>query len=122
VKVDVGPLIKMLSLRPTGDLGPYTFYTRYGVRSVFFPRTQPSKPPSPQQTCQRYRWAALARQWQATPPTAKAAWEKLCHDNHLRITALNLFIHYYSRPDLHTIDTLLSHSTVTTDDLFQPFA
>jgi len=96
----------LLGLRPTGDLGPLTFYTTRHRRVVAFPRAPPLTPPSPRQTFQRNSFRAVAWAWTRLTPQRRKDWLDLAKTNHLRITGYNLYVYYQLTGDLKTIKTL----------------
>jgi len=122
MKADVGPLVRLLSFRATGDLGPYTFFTRQGERTVFFLRAPPRKPRTWLQNQNLARWTAIATLWQALTETNRANWTRLAALTHLRITPYNLFVHWQTRPADLTVDTLLRQAGMTWQDLTDPGA
>lgn len=122
MKVDVGPLLRTLSFRATGDLGPYTFYTRQGERTVFFLRAPPRKPRTWMQKQNQYLWVHIAAVWQQLTETNRTNWAKLARLCHLQITPYNLFVHWQARPQDGTVNTLLAQSGMTWADLTDPEA
>lgn len=89
----LGPsLYHMLGFRPTGDLGPFTFYTSQRNSIVFFPKAPPLNPPSYLQTVQRNRFRLAAKQWQALPDLERTNWERVAKTAKLTITGYNLFV------------------------------
>lgn len=96
----------LLGLRPTGDLGPLTFYTTQKRRVVAFPRAPPLSPPSPRQTFQRNKFRACAWAWSFLTPQRRQDWLQLAKTNRLRITGYNLFVYYQLTGDNAAIRTL----------------
>jgi len=96
-------LYKMLGFRPTGDLGPFTFYTSQRNAIVFFPKAPPLNPPSYLQTVQRNRFRRAAKSWQALPELEQQNWERISQTAKLTITGYNLFVWYFLRDGHQTI-------------------
>ena len=100
----LGPsLYHMLGFRPTGDLGPYTFYTSQRNAIVFFPKAPPLNPPSYLQTVQRNRFRRAAKSWQALPEIERQNWELVAQTAKLTITGYNLFVWYSLRDGRSTV-------------------
>ena len=96
-------IYKLLGFRPTGDLGPFTFYTSQRNRIVFFPKAPPLNPPSYLQTVQRNRFRLAAKAWQALPELEKQNWERVTQTAKLTINGYNLFVWYYLRNGESTV-------------------
>jgi hypothetical protein len=97
MKITGTSLYKWLGFRPTGDLGPFTFYTSQRNRIVFFPKAPPLNPPSYHQTVQRNRFRLAAKAWQALPDIEQQNWERVSKTAKLTINGYNLFVWYYLR-------------------------
>jgi hypothetical protein len=94
----LGPkLYHMLGFRPTGDLGPLTYYTSARNKIVFFPKAPPLHPPSYLQTVQRNRYRLAAIAWNDLPEVERLNWEKIAKTAKLTINGYNLFVWYYLR-------------------------
>lgn len=98
--------VSILGFRPTGDLGPLTFYTAKNGKIVVFPRAPPLQPPSQRQRHQRNLFRHAAAVWQTLPGSRRAQWTALARDNYLRITGYNLFVYYQLKHDAAAIRTL----------------
>jgi hypothetical protein len=109
---DKAHLLKLLGLRPTGDLGPYTIYTSKRRATVAFPRSPPMKPPSPKQTLQRHRWKASAAAWANLPQPIRDDWEHAAKRAHITITGHNLFMWFTLAGDRATIQTIEHQSSI----------
>jgi hypothetical protein len=100
----LGPsLYHMLGFRPTGDLGPFTFYTSARNAIVFFPKAPPLNPPSYLQTVQRNRFRLAAKAWQRLPRLEQTNWEAVAKTAKLTITGYNLFVWYFLRNGQATV-------------------
>lgn len=87
----------MMGLRPTGDIGPFTFYTSKRNQFVFFPKAPPLNPPSYLQTVQRNRFRLCAKVWQNLPELERLNWERVTKLAKLTINGYNLFVWYQLR-------------------------
>jgi hypothetical protein len=103
---DKNKLLKLLGLRPTGDLGPYTIYTSKRRATVAFPRSPPTKPASLRQRRQRDKWTAAAQAWAELPSTIREHWLNAAKRAALKITGHNLWIWYALAGDDETIRTI----------------
>jgi len=116
--IDPAVIFRFLAIRPTGDLGPVTFYTTRRGRLVVYPSSPARKPPSRWQIIMRDLWTSAARAWTELTPTARQRWEALAHTCGLRITGYNLWIHYSTKPLAQTIPTLLHQANTDLPTLF----
>lgn len=92
-----GSIWQYLGFRPTGDLGPLTFYTTRRGETVFFPKAPPLNPPSYLQTVQRNRFRTAAKTWKALPELERQNWEAVTRKAKLTINGYNLFVWYLLR-------------------------
>lgn len=99
-------LFRFLGWNTQGDLGPWTFYTAKNQALVFYLRAPPTKPPTPWQVTIREAFAEAAAEWRELPAEAKATWELVTHQAHLRITGLNLFMFWKLTGDDSIIRTI----------------
>lgn len=97
MKLSKPSIYHMLGFRPTGDLGPLTFYTSAKNQIVFFPKAPPLNPPSYLQTVQRNRFRLAAKTWHMLPPAERDNWEHVAKTAKLTINGYNLFVWYYLR-------------------------
>jgi len=97
MKTTGAQLYHMLGFRPTGDLGPFTFYTAKNGAVVFFPKAPPLNPPSYLQTVQRNRFRLAAKTWKTLPEAERQNWERLAKTAKLTINGYNLFVWYFTR-------------------------
>lgn len=103
-------LYHLMGFNPTGDLGPFTFYTKKNGTIVFFLKAPPKTPPTFHQTRQHNLWKAAAIQWQHIAPEIRANWTLTQQRAHLGITGYNLFIYWSTTGDLAAIKTI-QHQT-----------
>ncbi len=109
-------LYHLIGFNPTGDLGPFTFYTKANGTVVWFLKAPPKTPPTPWQLRNMELWTVAAAEWRSMNPTLKAAWHQVQRLAHLGITSYNLWIWFFctnNRPAIRTIEhqtglTLLS--------------
>jgi len=106
MKTDANKLLKLLGLRPTGDLGPYTIYTSKRRATVIFLRSPPQKPPSHRQQAWRSNFSAAAHAWSELTNAQRADWTAAATTCRLRITAYNLWLALSLHPDQPTLDTI----------------
>lgn len=104
-----------LGLRPTGDLGPNTWYTKRRGTIVFFPRSPPKQPPTDRQIRQRQNFTLAAAAWQSLTPATRAAWELATKRLSLSLNGYNLWTWYFHSRDDRAIATIARQSSL---DLF----
>lgn len=92
-------LLPYLGLNFGGDVGGYTIYRSHFGRAIMYPRTFPSKPPSPLQIKQRLRFAAAQQNFMHESPQTKTLWESLTQKLSLCLTGQNLYIRMSLNPD-----------------------
>jgi hypothetical protein len=97
----IDPLLTMLGMAVSGDLGDLTMYTRRDGRLVWFPSTRPAKPPSPPQARARAALRYAATSWQRMTPWQKQRWNKATDAMSLTLTGYNSWVHYYLKADEH---------------------
>jgi hypothetical protein len=103
----------LAGLRFSGDVGPWTCYTDSRLQLVVFDRAPPHKPPSPAQLHQRARFGAAVRNYLASPPSVRDAWEVVVRRLGLPLTGQNLWIALSFAQDAGALDTLVAQSLVT---------
>lgn len=118
MRTEQAALLKTLSLRPTGDIGGFTFYTRQGLRTVFYLKAPPKKPAAYWQRVQRNKWRSAAQLWRQLSPTSRRNWERLAREAQIRITGYNLWIHALCCPHATYIKTIRAKSALSDADLF----
>jgi len=103
----IGPKIwNFLGFRPTGDIGPLTFYTSQRNAIVWFPKAPPLAPPSYLQIVQRNRFRATAKRWTSLPEIERQNWEAVAKKAKLTINGYNLFVWYALRNGEETVQAL----------------
>jgi len=98
---------------PTGDWGPFTFYTSHRRKvTVAYPRAPPKEPPSWKQRFvqQDFRFAAEA--WTMLPNTTKAKWKLAAKQAHLTISGFNFWMYVQLRHDTAAARTVQRQSGV----------
>lgn len=103
-------LASIMGLRPTGDLGPLTWYTKTSGTIVYFPRSPPKCPPTDRQIYQRNQLRRAAIAWQLLDAATRANWEQATKRLSLRLTGYNLWTYYHITGDTSIIDTVSRHS------------
>lgn len=99
-------LLDFLGFRPTGDIGPYTFYTASNGAVIFYPKAPPLTPPTWLQTQQRNRFRFAAAAWRSLTPQTRSDWEIASRQAGLRINGYDLFVHYTLVRNPRTIQTI----------------
>jgi len=103
----IGPKIwNLLGFRPTGDIGPLTFYTSQRNAIVWFPKSPPLAPPSYLQIVQRNRFRTTAKRWTELPEIERQNWETVSKKAKLTINGYNLFVWYALRDGEQTVQAL----------------
>jgi len=95
-----------------GDLGPVTIYRNKRGKVVFFAKTWPHKPGSPDQLAQRQKFIDTATAWQALTPSQRTEWEQATRRASLCLHGYDLFVHWSITGDDQAIRTL-EHQTKT---------
>lgn len=89
-----------------GDFADLTMYRSQRHKFVFFPKTYPDKPPSPDQLLYRDRFRAAAAAWRTLTEDARGNWELVTKRASLCCTGYNLFVFYWMTGDTTAIETL----------------
>lgn len=105
-------LLSYFGLSPTGDFGPFTFYTAKNKKPVWFVKAPPTKPPTDRQLYQRYFFSTIALMWKNLEEDVRANWETASKRAHLRMTGYNLFVWYQAHRDDRIIETIEHQSGV----------
>lgn len=96
----------ILGFRPTGDLGPFTYYTKANGTIVFFPRAPPKTPPTDRQIYQRDNFRLAAMSWKLLPQRTRAKWELATKILSLKLNGYNLWTWFYCSSDHTAIATI----------------
>lgn len=110
MKLPPATISRLLGWRPTGDLGPWTWYTRVNGTVVWFLRAPPTCPPSESQTAQRNVFRQAAAAWSLLPEASKRNWELATRRLSLRLTGYNLWVWYQTTNDYQALQTIQRHS------------
>lgn len=86
------PFLAILGVQFGGDIGGYTIYRNRFGKTVMYPRTTPSKPPSPLQVKQRLRFKIAQQNYMALRQGQKQSWELLTKKLSMCATGQNYFI------------------------------
>jgi len=100
-------ITRLWGLWPTGDFGPFTFYTSHRrQRVVAFLKAPPKTPPSWKQKIAHTRFRDAANLWTLQPKATRDNWTNACKRAGLSITGFNLWMHCRIRNDLTPARTI----------------
>lgn len=105
-------LMAMLGLYSSGDIGPFTCYTKPGKRLVYFLRSPPKVTRSKWQLANIARWKTLARLWRSLSQDERTAWTNAANQANLGITGYNLFLHTHSKANSNTARTIQTRTGI----------
>jgi hypothetical protein len=108
-----GQLVKCMGLRITGDCGPYTFYKSKRGDTVWYPRSPPEGPSSPDQIRWQSLWKNASAAWHALGVAGKRKWIEAARKAYCRDNGYCLFMSQYLRPDLGWKRTLERQTGIT---------
>lgn len=98
---------------PTGDWGPFTFYTSHRRKlTVAYPRSPPKEPPSWKQQIEQTRFADAGHLWSALPITRRDAWRNAAKRCHLSISGFNFFMYVQLKQDWAAARTVQRQSGI----------
>ncbi|MEE9602967.1 MAG: hypothetical protein V3V75_06670 [Thermoguttaceae bacterium] len=103
---------QLFGLRPTGDLGPWTFYFSQRNATVVFLRAPPLQPPSELQRHQRNKFRLVAYVWRDLGLAAQSNWAAAAERAHLSITGYNLFVWYQLTQNRNALATIERQSGI----------
>lgn len=96
----------MLGFQVTGDVGPLTVYTSSRGKKVWFPRSPPLTPASPEQRRTRDRFSQAWYFWSSEPDQVRAAWRAVARRASLSCWGGNLYVSLALKPDAAAVATL----------------
>ena len=105
-------LIHLFGFVAWGDFGPLTMYRSARGRIVAYPKSPPTKPPTPWQISQREAFRAAARLWAIFAPSLKPNWERAAKRLSLKCTGYNLFLFFILKEGEAYIRTLERQSAL----------
>ena len=85
-------LLSMLGWWVSGDLGPWTAYSRAIGDHVWFVKSPPLTPPTVWQQHQRNCFRIAAWSWQRLPQQERDNWREATRRDRTKITHYNLFV------------------------------
>jgi len=98
---------------PTGDWGPFTFYTSHKRKlTVAYLRAPPKEPPSWKQRIEQQRFKNAANLWTLLPDATKRAWTAAAKAAHLTISGFNFWMHCQLRSDFAAALTVQRQSGI----------
>lgn len=97
--MQIKPLVSILGLRVTGDLGPVTMYTSRRGKVVVFDKAPPLTPQTARQLIMRSRWRAAADAWKAMSEADRETWRAAAAAAKLSIPAYQFWIFASTKPN-----------------------
>ena len=96
-----------------GDIAEITIYRSRRGKMVWFPKTYPDKPPSPDQLTQRQKFTDAAQDWQSLTEDQRNKWDLVTRKASLCMTGYNLYVHWHIFQDDDSIHTLEHQTGIT---------
>lgn len=106
-------ILSVLGLQPTGDLADLTAYTTARKKVVWFMKSPPKCPWSPQQIRNRNRWKLIADLWSKLTQEKRDAWNLAARRAHLDLHGYHLWVHWNCIQYEPTIRTIEHQSRIT---------
>lgn len=100
------PMMSLIGLSISGDLGDYTLFKTRRGKLVAYPRTVAGEPPSAPQVAHRAAFAVLVHRWNAFTSEQRTAYEAASQQCSLMMTGHNLWIHCAFKQDEAEIRTI----------------
>lgn len=98
---------------PTGDWGPFTFYTSHRRHlTVAYPRSPPKEPPSWKQKFAQADFQLAAEAWSLLTRPIKDRWTLAAKRAHLRISGFNFWMYVQIRHDVAAARTVQRQSGI----------
>ena len=107
------PLLGLIGLSASGDIGPYTVYTSRRKHIVWFLKAPPTKTPSRLQLHTRNAFRLAVRCWNWQQASVRQAWLQAARLAALSITGYSLYLHWLLKRDRANIATVERHSGIT---------
>ena len=104
------PIMALLGLNPSGDLGDYTVYTSRRKGIVWFVKAPPKCPPTYLQRRQRNAFTLAALCWRRVSSEARRTWSAAARLAGLKCSGYNLFVFFQLTRDRAAIRTI-EHQT-----------
>ena len=106
-------LTRLWGLWPTGDFGPWTFYTSHKRHVVVaYPKAPPKDPPSWKQLVEQARFRNAGNLWSLLPAATKAAWTAAAKRAKLSISGFNFYMYVQLRQDFDAARTVQRQSGI----------
>ncbi len=106
-------LLSLFGLRPTGDFGPWTFYTSKAGLPVWFVKAPPTSPPTERQSFIRWKLGIFGSDWTHLPNETKKNWETATKRTGLKMTGYNLWQWWHWHSNINVMRTIERQSGVT---------
>ena len=107
----IHPLVNIMGLRVTGDIGPITTYTSRRRKIVVFDKAPPLMPPTARQLIMRGRWRAAAQAWGAMLQVDRDQWIKVAAAASLSIPGYQFWIFAQTKPNSRGIVQTVENQT-----------
>ncbi len=105
-------LLSLMGLRPTGDFGPWTFYTSKAGLPVWFVKAPPTAPPTARQRYIRTKMTIFARQWKLLSKETRSNWERATKLTGVKMNGYNLYQWWRWHVDRGVLETIERQSGI----------
>lgn len=106
-------IFRLMGFNPTGDLGPYTFYTTKRRVVIVYDKAPPLKPATSRQLVRRNRWRAAAARWQLMTTEEREKWKAAAEAARLYIHGYNLFLFWFTTERSRYVRTIERRTGIT---------
>jgi len=109
-----------MGFNPSGDIGPFTFYTSKRRRPVRYIKAPPLTPPTFRQRIQRHRFRTAGFLWRLLPQESKDAWLDAARLSKIRIHGYNLYTWWLQNREDDAINTIIRLSGIQLPPIQEP--
>ncbi|KKM79862.1 hypothetical protein LCGC14_1345700 [marine sediment metagenome] len=109
----LGVPASMLGLIVSGDIDGLSIYTDRHGRKIAYPKSPPTKPPSPLQVFQRTRFKNAMSNWRNATQNTRRNYENVSLLTSLAMTGLNLWLHFSLKGRPAALSTLSRQAGIT---------
>jgi hypothetical protein len=99
-------MFRLIGWMCQGDLGDLTCYTSQRNNVIWFLKSPPKEPASPEQLTQRQFFIDAAAAWKALSAEMRERWNRASKAAHLRIHGYDLFTYWYVKGDWPALRTI----------------